>query len=68
MQNVSRLLSRLRKDESGVSLVEWTVMAALIGGVAVTAMIAFSTQMGDAMTSLGTCISAPSSTTCSTPK
>ena len=67
MNKVRNFLFRLRTEEHGVALVEWVVMAALIGGVAVAVMIAFNTQMGTALTNLGKCISAPTATTCAKP-
>jgi Flp pilus assembly pilin Flp len=67
MSKVRSFFTRLRTDEKGVALVEWVVMAALIGGVAVAVMIAFNTQMGTALTNLGKCISAPTATTCAAP-
>jgi Flp pilus assembly pilin Flp len=68
MNKVRNFFVRLRTEEHGVALVEWVVMAALIGGVAVAVMIAFNTQMGTALTKLGTCISAPTSTSCAVPQ
>ena len=68
MSKVRNFFARLRTEEHGVALVEWVVMAALIGGVAVAVMISFNTKMGTALTNLGTCIATPTSTVCSVPK
>jgi Flp pilus assembly pilin Flp len=67
MNKVRNFLFRLRTEEHGVALVEWVVMAALIGGVAVAVMISFNTKMATALTNLGTCIASPTSTVCKPP-
>lgn len=58
------LILKLRKDEKGSNLVEWVVIAALIGAVAVGVMGIFGTAMENALDTLGECIESPSATTC----
>jgi Flp pilus assembly pilin Flp len=64
MNKVRNFFSRLRSEEHGVALVEWVVMAALIGGVAVGVMTLFDTKMDVALGNLGKCIATPTAAAC----
>ena len=48
------LLKNLHKEESGQDLIEYALVAALVGLGAVAAMKTLSTNIGTAFTSIGT--------------
>ena len=54
---MKQLLSNLMNDESGQDLIEYALVAGLIGLGAVTAMSGLSTKIGTAFTSIGTTLS-----------
>ena len=58
MKNVSRLFSDLLQDESGQDLIEYALVAALIGSGATASMKALATTIGTALTSIGTRLNA----------
>ena len=51
---MKQLLSNLMNDESGQDLIEYALVAGLIGLGAVTAMSGLSSKIGTAFTSIGT--------------
>lgn len=54
MKTTKNLLNGLLQDESGQDLIEYALVAGLIGLGAVTAMSGLSTKIGSAFTSIGT--------------
>jgi pilus assembly protein Flp/PilA len=54
MKNVSRLCSNLLQDESGQDLIEYALVAALIGLGATASTRALATALGTALTGIGT--------------
>ncbi len=54
MKTTKNLLNGLLQDESGQDLIEYALVAGLIGLGAVTAMSGLSTKIGTAFTSIGT--------------
>ena len=54
---MKQLLSNLMNDESGQDLIEYALVAGLIGLGAVTAMSGLATKIGTAFTSIGTTLS-----------
>ena len=51
---MKNLLNNLLQDESGQDLIEYALVAGLIGLGAVTAMSGLATKIGTAFTSIGT--------------
>ena len=54
MKNLKNVFSALLNDESGQDLIEYALVAGLIGLGAVTAMSGLSTKISTAFTSIGT--------------
>ena len=54
---MKNLLKNFMQDESGQDLIEYALVAGLIGLGAVTAMSGLSTKIGSAFTSIGTTLS-----------
>jgi len=54
---MKQILSNLMNDESGQDLIEYALVAGLIGLGAVTAMSGLATKIGTAFTSIGTTLS-----------
>jgi pilus assembly protein Flp/PilA len=54
MNYIKNVATTLLNDESGQDLIEYALVAALIGLGAVTAMSGLSTKIGSAFTSIGT--------------
>jgi pilus assembly protein Flp/PilA len=57
MKNLKNVMSSLLNDESGQDLIEYALVAGLIGLGAVTAMSGLSTKISTAFTSIGTTLS-----------
>ncbi len=55
---MKQLLSNLMNDESGQDLIEYALVAALVGLGAVTAMRGLATSIGTAFTTVGTTLNA----------
>jgi pilus assembly protein Flp/PilA len=55
--HMKQFFSNLMNDESGQDLIEYALVAGLIGLGAVTAMSGLSTKIGTAFTSIGTTLS-----------
>ena len=55
---MKQLLSNLLNDESGQDLIEYALVAALVGLGAVTAMRGLATSIGTAFTTVGTTLNA----------
>jgi pilus assembly protein Flp/PilA len=53
MRNVSRLFSKLLQDESGQDLIEYALVAALIGLGATASTRALATTLGAALNNIG---------------
>ena len=51
--NLKKIALALVKDESGQDLIEYALVAALIGLGAVTSMKSFATTIGNAFTAVG---------------
>lgn len=51
--NYKKMISAFLKDESGQDLIEYALVAALIGLGAVTSMKSFATTIGSAFTTVG---------------
>lgn len=51
--NLKQIVLTFAKDESGQDLIEYALVAALIGLGAVTSMKSFATTIGSAFTSVG---------------
>ena len=58
MNYLNRLFSNLRRDESGQDLVEYALVAALIGLGTTVAMKDIATAIGTALTGIGTRLTA----------
>lgn len=54
---MKNLLTNFMQDESGQDLIEYALVAGLIGLGAVTAMSGLATKIGSAFTSIGTTLS-----------
>src|SRR4051812_40335916 len=54
MKNLKNTIATLLKDESGQDLIEYSLVAGLIGLGAVAAMSGLATKIGDAFSSVGT--------------
>jgi pilus assembly protein Flp/PilA len=54
MKNFKQLLNNLMVEESGQDLIEYALVAALVGLGAVASMRSLSTSIGSAFTSIGT--------------
>lgn len=54
MESAKNLFNALLQDESGQDLIEYALVAGLIGLGAVTAMTTLSTKISSAFTSIGT--------------
>ena len=54
MKSIQQLAHNLISDESGQDLIEYALVAALVGLGAVASMKALSTSIGTAFTSIGT--------------
>ena len=54
---MKNLLNNFMQDESGQDLIEYALVAGLIGLGAVTAMSGLATKIGSAFTSIGTTLS-----------
>ncbi len=52
--NVKQIINNLRTDESGQDLIEYALVAALVGLGAVAAMSKLSGSIGNAFNSVGT--------------
>ncbi len=55
---MKQLLSNLMNDESGQDLIEYALVAALVGLGAVTAMRGLATSIGTAFSTIGTTLNA----------
>ena len=53
MKNLKNVFAALLKDESGQDLIEYALVAGLIGLGAIVAMTSLSTKIGSAFTSVG---------------
>ena len=53
MKNLKHIILTLVQNESGQDLIEYALVAALIGLGAVTSMRSFATTLGDAFTAVG---------------
>jgi pilus assembly protein Flp/PilA len=51
-----KLLSSLRRETRGVTALEYGLIAAVMGGLVITAITTFGTDMGTAMTGIGNVI------------
>ncbi len=58
MNDLNRLFSNLLRDESGQDLIEYALVAALIGLGATATMKALATTIGTALTSIGSRLTA----------
>jgi len=58
MSKANKLFANLMQDESGQDLIEYALVAGLIGLGAVVAMTTLSTTVGNAFTAVGTKLSA----------
>jgi pilus assembly protein Flp/PilA len=56
MKNINVLLHSLVTDESGQDLIEYALLAALIGLAAVTSIKGLATSISTAFTSIGTSV------------
>jgi pilus assembly protein Flp/PilA len=54
MKNLKQLMNNLIVEESGQDLIEYALVAALVGLGAVASMRSLSTSIGSAFTSIGT--------------
>jgi pilus assembly protein Flp/PilA len=54
MKNFKQLMNNLMVEESGQDLIEYALVAALVGLGAVASMKTLSTSIGNAFTSIGT--------------
>jgi len=54
MKNFKQLMNNLMVEESGQDLIEYALVAALVGLGAVASMKTLSTNIGSAFTSIGT--------------
>jgi pilus assembly protein Flp/PilA len=54
MNHVNRLFSNLARDESGQDLIEYALVAALVGLGATASMKVLATTIGNALTGIGT--------------
>jgi len=54
MKNFKQLLNNLMVEESGQDLIEYALVAALVGLGAVASMRSLSTSIGSAFSSIGT--------------
>ena len=57
MQNLKQLLNNLVVDESGQDLIEYALVAALIGLGAITSMKSLATSINNAFTNVGNTLS-----------
>ena len=57
MKNLKQLAQNLMVEESGQDLIEYALVAALVGLGAVASMRSLSTSIGSAFTSIGTTLS-----------
>jgi len=57
MKNLKQLAQNLMVEESGQDLIEYALVAALVGLGAVASMKSLSTSIGSAFTSIGTTLS-----------
>jgi pilus assembly protein Flp/PilA len=57
MKNLKHVMSALLNDESGQDLIEYALVAGLVGLGAVTAMSGLSTKISTAFTTIGTTLS-----------
>ena len=55
------------KDEEGVTMVEYGLIAALIAVVCVVAIITIGNELNVVFETIGNCLEAPSETTCAKP-
>jgi len=55
---MKQILSNLMQDESGQDLIEYALVAALVGLGAVTAMRGLATSIGTAFSTIGTTLNA----------
>ena len=60
MNDLKRIFSNLLRDESGQDLIEYALVAALIGLGATATMRTLATAIGTALTGIGTRLTAPS--------
>jgi pilus assembly protein Flp/PilA len=60
-------IKRFLKDEEGVTMVEYGLIAALIAVVCVVAIIAIGNQLNIVFQTIANCLDAPSATTCDLP-
>jgi pilus assembly protein Flp/PilA len=58
MNDLNRLFSNLLRDESGQDLIEYALVAALIGLGATATMRALATTIGTALTEIGSRLTA----------
>ena len=54
MKNMTQLLKNLMTEESGQDLIEYALVAALVGLGAITAMKGLSNSIGNAFNTVGT--------------
>ena len=57
MKNMKQIFSNLAKEDSGQDLIEYALVAALVGLGAVTAMKGLSNTIGNTFNSIGTQLS-----------
>jgi pilus assembly protein Flp/PilA len=57
MKNMKQLLKNLVVEESGQDLIEYALVAALVGLASITAMKGLSSSIGNAFNSVGTSLS-----------
>jgi pilus assembly protein Flp/PilA len=60
-------IKRFLKDEEGVTMVEYGLIAALIAVVCVVAIITIGNELNVVFETIGNCLEAPSATTCAKP-
>jgi pilus assembly protein Flp/PilA len=58
MNYVDKLLRALVRDESGQDMIEYSLVAALIGLAAIVSIKGLATHIGSAFTSIGTSVTA----------
>ena len=58
MTNMKQLLNNLVNEDSGQDLIEYALVAALVGLAAVTAMTSLGTKIGNTFNAIGTSLSA----------
>jgi pilus assembly protein Flp/PilA len=67
MKSLAIGIKRFLKDEEGVTMVEYGLLAALIAVVCVVAIITIGNQLNIVFEVIGNCLTAPSAVTCAKP-